>query len=136
MRLALTNLEKWVIYNDLSSQGVSEVLNIISDDIFKQLYDSIKSKDINSIINTIESIYNAGYELHLVIRQFLDYLLENRLDVSIVDTTLTVLQDIKFDNNPKNLIIARYICMKWGDNYDRSWRTENIGYSYRWLSKS
>jgi DNA polymerase III gamma/tau subunit len=112
MRQALTNLEKCVIYNDLSIQGISEVLNIISDDIFKQLYDSIKSKDMNHIIDTIESIYNAGYELHLVIRQFLDYLLENRLDVSIVDTTLTVLQDIKFDNNPKNLIIARYICMK------------------------
>ena len=112
MRQALTNLEKCVIYNDLSIQGISEVLNIISDDIFKQLYNSIKSKDMNRIIDTIESIYNAGYELHLVIRQFLDYLLENKLDVSIVDTTLTVLQDIKFDNNPKNLIIARYICIK------------------------
>ena len=109
LRQALTNLDKCLMYGDLSLENVQRVLNIVSDDIFDKLYDAISNNDRKEIIRIIEDIYNNGYELHLIVKQFLDYLLDNIKDLKIIDTTMTILQDIKYESYPKNLIIARYI---------------------------
>lgn len=110
MRQALTNLDKCILYGDLSLDGVQRVLNVISDNIFDDLYKAIESSNINDITNIINNIYLEGYELHFVIRQFLDYLLIIKGDLKIIDTTLTLINEIRYDNSPRTLIIARYIC--------------------------
>lgn len=112
MRQALTNLDKCLLYGDLTDTNVRKVLNIVSDDIVKDLYDVIEKKDNPQIIKYIIDIYNNGYELHLFMKQFLDYCLNNTKDLRIVDTILTILQDIKYDDNPKNIIIARFLTWK------------------------
>lgn len=112
MRQALTNLDKCLMYGELTDSNIRKVLNIVSDDIMSDLYDVIIGKDNAKIIKYVLDIYNNGYELHLFMRKFLDYCLANQKDLRIIDTCLTILQDIKYDDNPKNIIIARFLTWK------------------------
>ena len=116
MRQALTNLDKCILYDDLSLDGVQKVLNVVSDNVFKELYEAIyndgNTPDANHVIHIINKLYLEGYELHFAMRQFLDYLLAIKGDLKVVDTTLTVIQDIRYDTSPRTLIIARFITMQ------------------------
>ena len=116
MRQALTNLDKCILYDDLSLEGVQRVLNVVSDNVYKDLYDAIynngKAPDINRVAYVINHIYLEGYELHFAIRQFLDYLLANKGDLSIIEATVNLIQEIRYDTSPRTLIIARYITIR------------------------
>lgn len=108
LRQALTNLDKCILYDDLSTDAVCKVLNIVSKDVMNDLYEAYSNKDRSTIINVIESIYNNGYELHQFTKQFLDYSIKKD-NLQLVDCLLTTLQDIRYDDVPKNIIIARLI---------------------------
>lgn len=110
LRQALTNLDKCLLYGDLSVDAVCTVLNNVSDELLSKLYDVCNKEDKNAIINTINEIYNSGIELHMFIRQFLDYCI-TLPNIKLVDCILTILQDIRYDDSPKNIIIARLITM-------------------------
>lgn len=107
LRQALTNLDKCILYG-LSENDVCKALNIVSDDIMSELYNGFINNDKKAIISLIEDIYNNGYELHIFTRQLLDYCLKQD-NINIVECILTILQDIKYDDTPKNLIIARLL---------------------------
>lgn len=107
LRQALTNLDKCILYG-LSENDVCKALNIVSDDIMSELYNGFINHNKDTIIRLIEDIYNNGYELHIFIRYFLDYCLKQD-NINIVDCLLTIIQDIKYDDTPKNLIIARLL---------------------------
>ena len=109
LRQALTNLDKCLLYDDLSAESVRKVLNLVSVDIFADICAAYKAKDTNKIIELIETVYTAGYELHQFTRQLLDYCIAKREDLTLVERLLTSLQDIRYDDSPKNLIIARLI---------------------------
>lgn len=112
LRQALTNLDKCLLYDDLSVEAVCKVLNVVSENIMHDLleaYNDAKTTRINDITNIITAIYNNGYELHTFIRQFLDYCL-NIADTKLVNCLLQIINDIRYDDNPKNLIIANLIC--------------------------
>ena len=110
LRQALTNLDKCILYG-LSENDVCKALNIVSDDIMSELYNGFINHNKDTIISLIEDIYNNGYELHIFIRYFLDYCLKQD-NINIVDCLLTIIQDIKYDDTPKNLIIARLLTWK------------------------
>ena len=108
LRQALTNIDKCLLYGDFTEENVCKVLNICSTDIMTDLYNAFDYKDKTKIIDLIESVYNNGYELHHFVRQFLDYSL-TKTNLDLVERLLVILQDIRYDDSPKNIIIARLI---------------------------
>lgn len=112
MRQAITNLDKCNMYGDINPQNVRNVLNIVSDDVLNNIYNAIISRNNLAIIDLITSLYSEGFELHLFIKQFLDYCLANSINTQLIDCILTIMQDIRYDNDPKNVIIARFITYK------------------------
>lgn len=109
LRQALTNLDKCLLYGDLSYDNVCKVLGVVSENIMDDLFDAYDKKDIDAIINIIEGIYSNGYELHTFMRQFLDLCLTTT-NIQIIKCVLKIINDIRYDDNPKNLIIANLIC--------------------------
>ncbi len=108
MRQALTNIDKCLLYGDLTPENICKVLNIVSTNVMKDLYDAYEKKDTKTIITTIENLYNNGYELHEFIRQFLDYSIK-LTNMKLVECILTLINEIRYDDSPKNIIIARLI---------------------------
>ena len=108
LRQALTNLDKCLLYGDLTVDGVCKVLNIISLDIMEDLYSAFDNGSKEDIIKIVEDVYNNGYELHQFIRQFLDCIV-TKSNMNLVERVLTIMQDIRYDDSPKNIIIARLI---------------------------
>lgn len=108
LRQALTNLDKCVMYDDFSVESVCKVLNIVSKHVLVDLYNAYENKSTSDIINIIESLYNNGYELHQFVTQFLNYCL-NQNDFKLVERILQLIRDIRYDDNPKNIIIASLI---------------------------
>jgi DNA polymerase III, gamma/tau subunits len=109
MRQALTDLDKCMLYGELNATNIRKVLNIISDNILEYVYEAVVNNNNEQIISLINNLYNEGYELHLFIKTFLDYCLNNLKDIHIIDTILTINQDIKYDASPKSIIIARLL---------------------------
>lgn len=112
LRQALTNLDKCLLYSesDLSVENVCKALNIVSTNVMRDICKAYGDGDIIDLINLIESVYNNGYELHQFIRQLLDYCLSHNLDdLTLINRLLVILQDIRYDDSPKNIIIARLI---------------------------
>ncbi len=109
LRQAFTNLDKCLLYGDLSNSGIRKCLNIVADDVLEDLCNAYTNKDTKQIISIIENLYCNGYELHLFTRQLLDYVIEHHIDTKLIETLLVTLQDIRYDDMPKNIIIARLI---------------------------
>ena len=108
LRQALTNFDKCLMYDDLKPESVCKVLNIVSADIMNDLYTAFNNSDHKKIIELINAVYNNGYELHQFIRQFLDFCV-TKSNMDLLNRLLTILQDIRYDEAPKNIIIARLI---------------------------
>lgn len=108
MRQALTNLDSCLKYGKLDKASVSKVLGVIPIEACDQLYKAFESKDTNKIISLINDSYNNGYELHLLIRDFLDFC-TTKSNMDLLERLLVINQDIRYDDSPKNLIIARLI---------------------------
>ena len=108
LRQSLTNLDKCLLYGSLELESVCRALNVISDNIMEEVTNAYTNKDVNKIVSLIENIYNNGYNLHMFVRQFLDYSLKGS-NLKLVDCILTIMQDIRYDDMPKNLIIARLL---------------------------
>lgn len=110
LRQALTYLDKCTLYDDnLTNTNVCKTLNIVSNGIMKDLLTVYERKDITSIIDIVTQIYSNGYELHDFMRQFLDFALTTT-NIKLIDCILKIINDIRYDDNPKNLIIANLIC--------------------------
>lgn len=111
LRQALTNIDTCLLYEELQLDvdTVCKVLNMVSLDVLADICEAYKNKDQNKIIDLIEAVYNNGYELHYFTRQLLDYCVTKNRDIKLMETLLTTLQDIRFDDSPKNIIIARLI---------------------------
>lgn len=107
LRQSLTNLDKCIFYGDLTEDNVRKVLNIVSYDIFEKLDDAIENKKADIIINLVNEVYNNGYELHQFVRQYLDYASTKNFKVAKI--LVNLLNDIRYDESPKVIIIARFI---------------------------
>lgn len=108
LRQALTNLDKCIMYGDLSLEAVSKVINYVTADVLDDLYNAYVSKDLNDICKIIDHCYASGYDLHGMIKVFLGYAIKQK-NIELMSTLLTTLQDIRYDDTPKNIIIARLI---------------------------
>ena len=111
MRQALTNIDKCLLYTDntIDENIVCKVLGIVPSEVIQRLIEAFHNKDINNIISIINEVYNNGYELHMFITELLDYCLDNNIDIDLINRILTINQDIRYDDSPKNIIIARLI---------------------------
>lgn len=108
LRQALTNLENCVRYEKFDIESVCKVVGLVQIEECNKLYTAFDKHDIIVIIETINKLYNSGYELHLFVRQFLDYCI-TKSNMDLVERLLVILQDIRYDESPKNIIIARLI---------------------------
>lgn len=108
LRQALTNLDCCLDYGQLDVESVCKVLSLVSVDVFVDLYTAFENKDRSTIIDIVNKLYNAGYELHHFARQFLDYCV-TKSNMDLLERLLTILQDIRYTDSPKNIIIARLI---------------------------
>lgn len=109
LRQALTNLDKCLLYEDLSKDGVCHALNIVSYNLLGDICQAYKINDTEHLIKLVELVYNNGYELSSFVKQLLDYCLSKDRNISLIQCLLTILQDIRYDDCPKNLIIAHLI---------------------------
>ena len=107
LRQSLTNLDKCVFYRDLTEDSVRKVLSIVSYDIFEKLDDAIENKKAEVIIDLVNEVYNNGYELHQFVRQYLDYASTKNFKVAKI--LVNLLNEIRYDESPKVIIIARFI---------------------------
>lgn len=109
LRQALTNLDKCILYDEnINRENVCKALNIVTYDVLSNLYNAFSLNDRVGIIDTIENVYRNGYNLHQFVRQFLDYALKHD-NLDLIERLLVILQDIRYDDMPKNIIIARLI---------------------------
>lgn len=108
LRQALTYLDKCILFGNLDNTSVCKVLNIVSYDIMQDLTVAINSKDTNKIIDLVNLIYNNGYELHQFVKQYLDWSVENH-QLDLMEMLLTLINEIRYDETPKSIIIARFI---------------------------
>ena len=111
LRQALTNIDTCLLYkeSDLDTTSVCKALNIVSLNVLSDICDAYENKDTDKIIELVEAVYNNGYELHQFTRQLLDYCVTKRKNFDLMERLLTTLQDIRYDDSPKNIIIARLI---------------------------
>lgn len=114
MRQALTDLDKCIFYGEFDIDSVRTVLNIVSDNLMEDVYNAILNNDYKSIIDLVNSVYDNGYELHGFVRQLLDYCIDNSKEISVIDLIMTLINEIRYDDCPKNLIIARFLTYKRG----------------------
>ena len=108
LRQSLTNLDTCIDYGDITNDNVHKVLKIVDIDIMSKLTDFIKGHDTKNIINTVNSVYNNGYEMHQFVRQYLDYIVDTS-NVSLMELLVNLIAEIRYDEFPKNIIIIRYI---------------------------
>ena len=108
LRQSLTNLDTCIDYGDITNDNVHKVLKIVDIDIMSKLTDFIKNHDTKNIIDTVNSVYNNGYEMHQFVRQYLDYIVDTS-NVSLMELLVNLIAEIRYDEFPKNIIIARFI---------------------------
>ena len=80
----------------------------------QDLTNAIKNSDTKKIIELVDSIYNNGYELHQFVKQYLDWVVDNQV-VDFMSMLLDLVNDIRYDETPKAIIIAKFITK--GGNY-------------------
>lgn len=108
LRQSLTNLDKCIMYGDLTKENILKVLNVVSTSVLDDLTKAIQNKEIQVIIDLVEQIYTNGYELHQFVKQYLDYAVETH-NVNLMELLVNLLPEIRYDETPKSIIIARFI---------------------------
>ena len=108
LRQSLTNLDKCISYGDLIKDNTLKVLNIVDVNVLDNLTEAINKKDIKTIIDLVNDIYNNGYELHNFVKQYLDYAVSTH-NVSLMELLVNLIPEIRYDETPKSIIIARFI---------------------------
>lgn len=108
LRQSLTNLDKCIMYGDLTKENILKVLNVVSTSVLDDLTKAIQNKEIQVIIDLVEQIYTSGYELHQFVKQYLDYAVETH-NVNLMELLVNLLPEIRYDETPKSIIIARFI---------------------------
>ena len=108
LRQSLTNLDKCIMYGDLTKENILKVLNVVSTSVLDDLTKAIQNKEIQAIIDLVEQIYTNGYELHQFVKQYLDYAVETH-NVNLMELLVNLLPEIRYDETPKSIIIARFI---------------------------
>lgn len=108
LRQALTNLDKCIMYGELTKENILKVLNIVDIDLLDKLTDAITKKETKTIIELVDEIYNNGYELHQFVKQYLDYAVETH-NLKLMEILVNLLAEIRYDETPKSIIIARFL---------------------------
>lgn len=139
MRDAITLLDKCVSYNPtLTMNSVIEALGVVDYGDMLSLLDEIIHTSTKEMINHIEKIYMSGKDLKLFVKDFFEFILDlnvynvthelsntkipqmwkKKIDdshyeceklISLLDDLLKLQSEIKWEHNPKPLIIANFI---------------------------
>ena len=74
----------------------------------KDLTTSVENHDLPTIIKLVNAIYDNGYELHNFVKQYLNYTISIQ-NVKLAEVLVNLLTEIRYDETPKSIIIARLI---------------------------
>ena len=135
MRDAITLMDKCLSYShNLTIENISHALGLADYTVMQNLTDAVKEKDRNAVIDIIQDVYNSGADLKLFIRQYFEFVLNLALFVTTKDISVTTLPSdmtgikhdyeflkqlvdftcnlnyaLKYEQNPRVVILAKFL---------------------------
>lgn len=140
MRDAITLLDKCLSYsNDLTVQNVINALGVADYDTMFELTAFLSTKNINGMLNLVNSVFESGMDLKQFIKDYFEFILdlntyhhtgnmdliklplnyENTIKeitqdewhhiINLLPVMVDLMNEIKWVQNPKSVIIARFM---------------------------
>ena len=140
MRDAITLLDKCLSYsNDLTVQNVINALGVADYDTMFELTAFLSTKNINGMLNLVNSVFESGMDLKQFIKDYFEFILdlntyhhtgnmdliklplnyENTIKeitqdewhhiINLLPVTVDLMNEIKWVQNPKSVIVARFM---------------------------
>lgn len=140
MRDAITLLDKCLSYsNDLTVQNVINALGVADYDTMFELTTFLSTKNINGMLNLVNSVFESGMDLKQFIKDYFEFILdlntyhhtgnmdliklplnyENTIKeitqdewhhiINLLPVTVDLMNEIKWVQNPKSVIVARFM---------------------------
>ena len=137
MRDAITTLDKCLSYDrNLTLTNVIKALGIADYETMVKLTDAVIYNKVDEVINIISDVYSSGMDLKLFVKSYFEFILDlnvysvthdlsetklpNNINLEktdeewdviskLLDFTLKLLSSIKWEQNPKPVIIANFM---------------------------
>lgn len=137
MRDAITTLDKCLSYDrNLTLTNVIKALGIVDYETMANLTDAVIYNKVDKVINIISDVYSSGMDLKLFVKSYFEFILDfnvysvthdlsetklpNNINLEktdeewdviskLLDFTLKLLSSIKWEQNPKPVIIANFM---------------------------
>lgn len=140
MRDAITLLDKCLSYsNDVIVQNVINALGVADYDTMFELTAFLSTKNINGMLNLVNSVFESGMDLKQFIKDYFEFILdlntyhhtgnmdliklplnyENTIKeiiqdewhhiINLLPVTVDLMNEIKWVQNPKSVIVARFM---------------------------
>lgn len=113
MRDSLTLLDKVLVYtNDITSESVTEALNLPNYDDFFKLLGAIAKKDNETITSTVHDVYNSGVNFAKWFEDFHSFVMNIVKYIFLQDITKTMIPTHYQDKIAKYGISHSSVCLK------------------------
>jgi DNA polymerase III, gamma/tau subunits len=133
MRDAISLLDKCMSGDfDLTLDTVIKKLGGFTSTQYQTLFNALFAKEVPVIISIVNNLHDNGVNLKQFIRHGINYVVEKiaitlsedgKADINLMVDVLNLLMEInnavKFENNPKNVIIAMFI--KFAFDFESAW---------------
>lgn len=111
MRDAITLLDKCLSYSsDITLENVSKALDITDMTVMVELSDSLYKREVGSVIQITEKIYQDGFDIKLFCKQYLNYIVNCikysvTKDIKLTNLPISVVNQIKDKNYNPNFYV-------------------------------
>ena len=111
MRDAITLLDKCLSYSsDITLENVSKALDITDMTVMVELSDSLYKREVGSVIQITEQIYQDGFDIKLFCKQYLNYIVNCikysvTKDIKLTNLPISVVNQIKDKNYNPNFYV-------------------------------
>lgn len=141
MRDAITLMDKCLSFsNDLTVRNVISALGIVNYEVMFSLSEALFYNDTQNVIEIVDEIFKSGIDLKQFIKDFFEFLVDvnvylvsddmtkvkipeeyiskiiknKGVYVELMEMVLKLFNDIKWEQNPKSLILATFILFTYG----------------------
>ena len=141
MRDAITLMDKCLSFsNDLTVRNVISALGIVNYEVMFSLSEALFYKDTQNVIKIVDEVFKSGVDLKQFIKDFFEFLVDvnvylvsndvtkvkipeeyipkiiksKDVYVELMEVILKLFNDIKWEQNPKSLILATLILFTYG----------------------
>lgn len=141
MRDAITLMDKCLSFsNDLTVRNVISALGIVNYEVMFSLSEALFYNDTQNVIEIVDEVFKSGVDLKQFIKDFFEFLVDvnvylvsddvtkvkipeeyiskiiknKDVYVELMEMVLKLFNDIKWEQNPKSLILATFILFTYG----------------------